>query len=206
MANLTREGRAERRVLDQRSDALAQAVLDPLTAAQQEELVSAMRRVARLLTASAVELREVDPSHPDGQRCIDAYFAELDRRSDSDTGFARDASLVVEPDEMRPPAGALLVAYLRGNAVGCGAVKHPGGEFGEIKRLWVAGEARGLGIGSRLLADLEARAAANGARAVRLDTNRNLTEAIAMYRNSGYAEVEPFNDEPFAHHWFEKEL
>jgi hypothetical protein len=41
---------------------------------------------------------------------------------------------------------------------------------------------------------------------VRLETNRTLTEAVAMYRAAGYVEVEPFNDEPYAHHWFEKRL
>ena len=72
--------------------------------------------------------------------------------------------------------------------------------------MWVAGTARGLGVGRRLLSDLEARAAAGGARTVRLETNRALTEAIAMYRSAGYREVPPFNDEWYAHHWFEKDL
>jgi len=65
---------------------------------------------------------------------------------------------------------------------------------------------RGLGIGRRLLVELEAEAARHGARATRLDTNRNLTEAIAMYRSAGYVEVARFSDEPFADHWFEKPL
>ena len=41
---------------------------------------------------------------------------------------------------------------------------------------------------------------------MRLDTNKKLTEAIALYRATGYEEVEPYNAEPFAHHWFEKRL
>ena len=45
-----------------------------------------------------------------------------------------------------------------------------------------------------------------GATVVRLETNRDLTEAIALYRSAGYAEVPAFNDEPYAHHWFEKQL
>ena len=70
--------------------------------------------------------------------------------------------------------------------------------------MWVAPAARGLGLGRRLLAELEAAAARAARRAARLDTNRALTEAIALYRSSGYVEVPPFNDEPFAHHWFER--
>jgi ribosomal protein S18 acetylase RimI-like enzyme len=72
--------------------------------------------------------------------------------------------------------------------------------------MWVAESARGLGIGRRLLDQLEQMARASGATAVRLDTNQALLEAITMYRSSGYTEVAPFNDEPFAHHWFEKPL
>ena len=72
--------------------------------------------------------------------------------------------------------------------------------------MWVDPAARGLGVARRLLAALEDRAWRAGAPAVRLDTNRTLTEAIAMYRASGYREVDRFNDEPYAHHWFQKDL
>jgi ribosomal protein S18 acetylase RimI-like enzyme len=72
--------------------------------------------------------------------------------------------------------------------------------------MWVAPAARGLGLGRRLLTELETRAAAAGAHTVRLETNRALTEAIRLYRSVGYRQVEAFNDEPYAHHWFEKSL
>jgi ribosomal protein S18 acetylase RimI-like enzyme len=72
--------------------------------------------------------------------------------------------------------------------------------------MWVDPRARGLGLGRRLLRELESHARAMGARSVRLETNRSLTEAIALYRSSGYVEVPAFNDEPHAHLWFEKQL
>ncbi len=72
--------------------------------------------------------------------------------------------------------------------------------------MWVSSTARGLGVGRRLLIALENLAAARGVRTVRLETNRALTEAIRLYRSSGYTEVQPFNQEPYAHHWFEKVL
>jgi ribosomal protein S18 acetylase RimI-like enzyme len=72
--------------------------------------------------------------------------------------------------------------------------------------VWTAPSVRGAGLGRRLLAELEQRAAAAGAPAVRLDTNRALTEAIRIYRDSGYREIAPFNDEPHADFWFEKTL
>jgi GNAT superfamily N-acetyltransferase len=100
----------------------------------------------------------------------------------------------------------LLLVRLRGEAVGCGALEHHPGAPSEIQRLWLDDAVRGLGLGRRLLGELEARARRRGAVAVRLWTNRALTEAIALYRASGYAEVPAFNDESFADHWFEKRL
>jgi ribosomal protein S18 acetylase RimI-like enzyme len=72
--------------------------------------------------------------------------------------------------------------------------------------MWVSSGTRGLGVGRRMLAALEEHARARGVRVVRLETNRNLGEAVALYRSSGYAEVPAFSDEPYADHWFEKHL
>jgi DNA-binding MarR family transcriptional regulator/GNAT superfamily N-acetyltransferase len=204
VARLTRDGVAERALLDKRSDDLAASVLASLDPEQSEELVAAMRTVQRLLLSAAIQIRTVDPTDRDAMRCIRAYFAELDRRSKS--GFDPGASISVEPRELVPPAGRFLIAYLRGDPVGCGGIGHHPGAPSELKRMWVAETARGLGIGRRLLTELEACARASGASSTRLETNGSLVEAIAMYRSAGYVEVPAFNDEPFAHHWFEKQL
>jgi ribosomal protein S18 acetylase RimI-like enzyme len=113
-------------------------------------------------------------------------------------------SIPAELHELRPPADVFLVATLRSEPVGCGALKFHGDEPVELKRMWVAESTRGLGIGRRLLSELESRAAATGAGVVRLETNKTLTEAISLYHSAGYREVGAFNDEPYAHHWFEK--
>jgi GNAT superfamily N-acetyltransferase len=204
VARLTGAGMAERCVLDDRSDELARSILTPLDSAQREQLVMAMRSVQRLITASLVQTRAVDPEHADAKRCLRAYVAELNRRSD--IPFDPSNGSTAEPHEVRPPAGAFLVAYLNGDAIGCGAVKHRSGGPTDIKRMWVAESARGLGIGRRLLRELEQLARDGGARVVQLETNAALVEAIAMYRSAGYAEVPAFNDEPFADHWFVKPL
>jgi ribosomal protein S18 acetylase RimI-like enzyme len=99
-----------------------------------------------------------------------------------------------------------VVATLHGGPVGCGALKFHGRGPAELKRMWVAPSARGLGLGRRLLTELERLAEDHGARVIRLETNRSLTEAIALYRSAGYREVPAFNDEPYAHHWFDKQL
>jgi len=204
MARLTRAGLAERRLLDRRSDELAESMLAPLDADRRERLVDAMRTVERLVTAAAIEIRPVDPNHPDARQCFRAYFAELDSRSES--RFDPDAGISAEPHELTPPAGCLVIAYLHSEAVGCGAVKHHADAPSEIKRMWVSPSARGLGLGRRLLAELEALAAESRASMTRLETNRALVEAITLYRSAGYREVPAFNDEPFADHWFEKKL
>jgi DNA-binding MarR family transcriptional regulator/GNAT superfamily N-acetyltransferase len=204
VARLTGAGLAERQLLDDRSDDLARSILDPLSDAQRDELVTAMRSVERLVTASLVEIRVVDPEHPDARRCLRAYVAELNRRSD--IPFDPSNGSTAEPHEVRAPAGAFVVAYLNGEAIGCGAVKHRVGGPSDIKRMWVADAARGLGLGRRLLSTLEQLARDSGALVVQLETNDALVEAIALYRSAGYREVPAFNDEPFAHHWFSKTL
>ncbi len=204
VARLTSAGVAERALLDARSDELAGSILAPLDPGQRDEIVAAMHTVQRLLVTAAVEIQTADPGGPDARRCIHAYFTELDRRSEA--GFDPAAGISAEPHELVPPAGRFLIAYLNGEPAGCGAVKHHPGGPSQLKRMWVAESARGLGIGRRLLAELEAFALQSGASTARLETNRALVEAIAMYRSAGYVEVPAFNDEPFAHHWFEKRL
>ncbi len=91
--------------------------------------------------------------------------------------------------------------------MGCAALKHHAGQsVSDIKRMWVHEGARGRGVGRRLLEELERLAAEHGDDAVQLETNALLVEAIALYRSAGFVEVEPFNTEPFADHWFRKAL
>jgi DNA-binding MarR family transcriptional regulator/predicted N-acetyltransferase YhbS len=208
VARLTAAGGAERRTLDRDSDRAAAELLAPLAPEQRRRLVAAMTQVERLLRATSVRIDEADPASADARRCLAAYFAEIDDRFEG--GFDAAASLPAGDAELRPPAGLLLVARLGADPVGCGALVFGGGtaqiETAQVKRMWVARSARGLGLGRRLLGELETRAAGRGARRVRLETNRALSEAIALYRSAGYVEVEPFNAERYAHHWFEKRL
>jgi DNA-binding MarR family transcriptional regulator/GNAT superfamily N-acetyltransferase len=201
---LTDAGRAERELLDRRSDELAASLLVALSESQRARLVEAMAVVEQLLTAGLVEVDVEDPASTAARFCIGSYFAELDTRFDS--GFDPGQSISADVDELTEPAGLLLIARLRGEPVGCGALKLHGGEPAEIKRMWVAPAARGLGVGRRILSELERYARERGVGVVRLETNRSLTEAGGLYRSAGYAEVAAFNSEPYAHHWFEKRL
>jgi DNA-binding MarR family transcriptional regulator/predicted GNAT family N-acyltransferase len=204
VARLTPTGLSERAVLDQRSDELAASLLAPLDARQRGRMVAAMAEVERLLSASMIEVAPIDPADPRARYCLQAYFAELDRRFDE--GFDPGRSITADDEELRPPAGLLLVVSLGEDPIGCGALKFHDKEPAELKRMWVAESARGLGVGRRLLGELECNAVTHGARMVRLETNKTLTEAINLYRSAGYTEVSAFNNEAYAHHWFEKPL
>ena len=148
--------------------------------------------------------RRVPSRCPAARACLRAYVAELGRRFDA--GFDPARSLPAGDQDMSPPAGLFLVATLHSEAVGCGGLMFHVGAPAKVRRMWVAPSVRGLGVGRRLLAELEAHAAARGVTVLRLETNGALAEAISLYRSSGYREVAPFSDEPYAHHWFEKTL
>lgn len=121
-------------------------------------------------------------------------------------GLEEHRTLPAEEAELVPPAGAFLVARSNGQPAGCGALKTQAPGIGELTRMWVDRPHRGVGIGARMLDALEAEAVRLGHSAVRLYTERSLSEAQAMYRSRGYVEIPRYNDDPYATHWFEKRL
>ena len=200
---LTKSGRAEVRAIDRLSNGAARKILEPLAETQRKKLLNAIEVVGKILEASAVTVAFEDPRAADSQWCLEQYYAELRVRFKEGFDPVRDP---VDNREMMPPGGVLAIARLHDRPVGCAALRFHAGAPPEVKRMWVAPEARGLGIAKRLLGALEDRARKTGAKAVQLETNRALKEAIALYRSMGYREIPPFNDVPYAHHWFEKSL
>jgi DNA-binding MarR family transcriptional regulator/GNAT superfamily N-acetyltransferase len=203
IVTLTAAGQRELALLNRLSDRAARSLLDGLSASQRAALTSAMGTVERLLLARAVWLEVVNPRVPAARYCVARYFEELAARFEA--GFDPARSISADAAELTPPRGYFVLATLNGDPVGCGALKCRA-DFGEIKRMWVARSSRGMGVGKRILERLELLARNRRIPRVRLETNRTLTEAQALYRASGYREVSPFNDEPYAHHWFEKPL
>lgn len=203
-ARLTPAGRREVREMDRRSDRAAAGLLEALPASERTRLVAAMGEVHRLLRLAGLRIERVSPADAAARRCVARYFEELGRRFEM--GFDPASSLPAEDRDLIPPAGAFLVGSIDGEPVACGAIKTIESGVGSLKRMWVADDVRGLGIGRRMLHALEAEAPALGLRVLRLETNRELGEAIRLYRTAGYREVPRFNDDPYAHHWFEKRL
>jgi DNA-binding MarR family transcriptional regulator len=201
----TAAGRAEVRELDRLSDLAATALLEGVPVSHHERLLAAIGEVERSLRATLVDIAVEDPRHPDVVHCFARYVNELDARFAG--GFDAGKSISANPQELTPPAGYCVVARLRGHPIGCGALKlHAAETPAELKRMWVDPSSRGLGVGRRLLETLEALARENGVRVLRLETNNALREAIELYCRAGFVEVAPFNDEPYARHWFEKTL
>ena len=201
---LTRKGRAEYTAYEKLSDTLATSWLDPLSPAQRDRLTTAMAEVERLITAAAITVRIAPPDSDAARHCLAAYFTELATRFD--TGFDPARSNSATEAEMTPPAGYFFIAWMDTRPAGCGALKCNPRGIGEVKRMWTAPEARGLGVARRILHAIETKALDLKLKRLRLETNRALIEAQSLYRTAGYREVERFNQEPYAHHWFEKRL
>jgi DNA-binding MarR family transcriptional regulator len=226
---LTLAGRAKLDELDRKSNLGALSWLAPLGAAAQGQLRDAMATVLRLLQASELSIEVEDPHSAAARACFAQYARELEIRFEAgfDPGRAKTAS----PEEIEPPNGFLLLARAPDGlgaselaepsdrsggsdpsdrsapAIGCVALRlDEGRRVGEIKRMWVCADARGIGLGRRLLEALEHRARDLGVERLRLETNRTLIEAHALYRASGYREIPLFDDEPYAHLAFEKRL
>lgn len=138
------------------------------------------------------------------QSCLRQYFDELQHRFEQ--GFDPQLSLVPGTDEFAPPRGLFLIVRRRGHAIGCGGLKPLSSDTAYFKRMWIAPEARGLGLGTQLLRRLEGEALALGYAAACLETHKALVEAFQLYLKEGYREVPPFNAEPYADFWLAKRL
>lgn len=199
----TPAGMAARTDLERRSEHKAREVAGTLSPRLQSRLAALLAEADRVLRSPDVAVVAVPPSHPDAREAVTAYLRELDELFA--TGFDPEQA---ERDEVEftGRSGRFLVARSGSDVVGCGALRWLGPDVAEIKRMWVHPDWRGLGVAARLLRRLEETAVEHGRPVVRLDTNAELTAAIAMYRSAGYVEVPRYNDNPYAQHWFEKPL
>jgi GNAT superfamily N-acetyltransferase len=149
-----------------------------------------------------VELRQVAADDGDAEALSRALNAEADSRYGDSHSFEPPSPLADED----PPYDAVLIAYVGPDPAGLGALRRLDPATAEIKRMVVTSEHRGRGIGRLLLEDLERRARELGCEAVKLDSAALLSEALNMYRSSGYREIPRYNANPHAELWFEKTL
>ena len=201
---LTRTGAARVRDVEAREATRARRLAAAQSQAGIRQLVRATVQIERFLCQSRIVIAPEDPASGAARWCFAQYFDELAARFPE--GFDRRADGRTVRDEFLPPRGRLLIARLDGDPVGCGAFRAWTPGIVEIKRMWVAPEARRLGIGGELLEALERLARRRRARAIRLDTHATLAEALRLYRRAGYRRIARYNDNPYAQRWFEKPL
>jgi GNAT superfamily N-acetyltransferase len=145
----------------------------------------------------------VDPRRPEARAALTQYLDEVARRI---AGIAVHAGQADEVDDFVPPGGVFLLVYRGDQVVGCGGVRTIEPAVGELNRMWIRSDSRGIGLGNRLLSELVERSRRLGHETLRLDTNAALTQALAMYGKHGFEPVERFNDNPDATHFLRKTL
>ncbi|KAA0697177.1 MarR family transcriptional regulator [Neorhizobium sp. P12A] len=202
VSRLTETGRSEFEAYEALSDAQAETFL--ARHSHPEELLRAMDLVASALGRSHIVIDEMDPRQDAAKYCLGEYYAELGRRFEK--GFDVSLSRDPEAEDMIRPRGAFLVAISEGLPIGCVGLKGTGDDVAEIKRLWVAPSARGLGLSRRLMNTVEDIARKLSIKVLRLDTNKALPEAQRLYRSTGWTEIDRFNDDPYPDTFFEKRL
>lgn len=201
LVQLTPAGEEERAAYDTLSHEHAEKMLarhpDPAA------LLDAMDLVACAIGRDRIEITTEDPTGDTAHYCHGEYFAELQQRFDKE--FHIGAGPDADAHRLIAPRGAFLVAWFDGLPIGCISLRSNDG-FAEIKRLWVAPSARGLGLAHRLMDTAEETARALGYGLLRLDTNSVLHEAVTLYRRTGWSEIGRFNDDPNPDLFFEKQL
>jgi GNAT superfamily N-acetyltransferase len=159
-----------------------------------------------------IVLEAVRPDSPDGLTALRAYAGELAARWPEKTPSPSwtQEFLADDPLALTPPAGIFVVAKQGEQVVGCGGLRFEGADVppgaGEIKRMWVDRTIRRQGLGRRLLAHLTDLAREAGLRRLVLDTADDLLEARTLYLREGFVETASYNANPYAHHWFSRDL
>jgi DNA-binding MarR family transcriptional regulator/GNAT superfamily N-acetyltransferase len=203
VARLTAAGQTEKAEYDRLNDRLAADILSRVPG-KTDAFLAAMDLVANVLNRSRITITPSDPEAPQARACLSAYFTLLTERIPGVT-----SAHVPDPDPeaqlYRPPGGAFLLALSDGLPVACAALKHIDAQTGEVKRLWVDPSARGMGLARQMMTALEEAARGLGKTRLKLDTNGALTEAIALYRATGWYEIAPYSTFP-ATHWFAKQI
>lgn len=133
-----------------------------------------------------VDIKLEPPRQPEVLRLMDmsnAYMASL---------YPAESNHMVDIDTLEKPTVSFFVARNEGQIVGCCAVVEAGDGTGEIKRMFVDPQARGLKIGQLMMDAIIARGRELRLNAIRLETGISQPEAIGLYRKSGFVEIEPF--------------
>jgi putative acetyltransferase len=142
------------------------------------------------MTLTEIEIRRADLDSAVAGELIAALNAELSKQypEEGATHFRLD------PQEVAEGSGAFLIAYANEKAIGCGAIRTLENDTAEIKRMYVAPEARRTGIGRKILHALEAEGRRLGARRLLLETGERQIDAMGLYIQAGFFRIPPFGE------------
>jgi DNA-binding MarR family transcriptional regulator/ribosomal protein S18 acetylase RimI-like enzyme len=195
--DLTPRGRGVLEQLDQRSDARVGGLVAGLPPADGKRLSEMLDLARRLLMKSMVRIEARSARDADVRAAQAAYLGEIARR------FGRP----LDPWNQGTIHALVSLVVMEGRRpIGCGALRELSPGVGEIKRMWLHPDARGIGLGARLLGELEEAARRKGHREIRLDTNARLGEAMSLYEAAGYRPTARYNDNPDATNFYVKTL
>jgi len=168
-----------------------------------DETINHIARFVAILRANQIRLAEEPYDGPGGQRLVPAYVDEI-RAMYPD--WTPNVPPRLTPQDVEPPKGRWLVAYRGAQPIGCAALKRLDERTAEIKRVYVAPEARGTGVARALLEHLEKIAQTVGYERLRLDTGARQPASVALFTSIGYEAIPDYNGNPVAAYWFEKRL
>lgn len=152
-----------------------------------------------------MEFRAMDAGEPPASDLIEAMIRSIVPLYGRIDGA--DAPRATPEDFSAGAGGTFLVGFDDAGRPLCGGgVKRLGPGVAEIKRMYVAEDARGRGVARELLAALEDAARSLGYARVRLDTGPKQPHAEALYRSAGYHEIADYNGNPYASFFGEKAL
>jgi putative acetyltransferase len=140
--------------------------------------------------ADDVAIARENPRQPDVLaliRALDDYHLGI---------YPAEANHLLDVETLATPDVHFLVARRQGLALGCGALWVKRGEYGEVKRMFVAPQARGLRLGRRLLEAIERTARAEGLAILRLETGDVSHDALRLYERGGFTRRGPYGDYP----------
>lgn len=159
---------------------------------------------------AAITIETVDPTSPAARQALRSYLDDVASRyyQRPATSEEIDAAVLEHPsDDLVAPYGVFLLATDGdGSAVGCVGLAQLGDRVGEVRRLHVAPRCRRLGLGRRLMTEVEHQARRMGLVELRLDTRRDLVESQRLYESLGYREIPPYSGGPYSDHWYSKPL
>jgi putative acetyltransferase len=147
------------------------------------------------MSEAEIDIGPEDPRQPDVRRMIaesDAYMQAL---------YPSESNHLVDADALATSDTVFLVARRNGELLGSVAFRVITPGHAEMKRMFVRAEARGSGLGRRLLEALEDVARQKHISRISLETGIRQPEAIGLYRASGYQDCLPFGtyrDDPLS--------